>query len=104
MKIRSGAWLATCAAMLMAAASVCAAPGDGQRFRHRFLRPDDGRPGPVVERNEAPPDFHGGEMFRRMTPDERRQLRRDIRNAGDDLYRRPPPRPPRAPLFEPPPR
>jgi hypothetical protein len=32
-----------------------------------------------------------------MSPEERRQLRRDIRSAGDDIYRRPPPPPP----FEP---
>jgi len=30
----------------------------------------------------------------RLTPEERRQLRRDIRDAGQDVYRRPPPQPP----------
>ena len=33
----------------------------------------------------------------RLTPEERRQLRRDIRDAGQDLYRRPPPPPPPPP-------
>jgi hypothetical protein len=46
---------------------------------------------PVAERAD------GAAEFRRMSPEERRQLRRDIRSAGDDIYRRPPPPPP----FEP---
>jgi hypothetical protein len=111
MKARLIVWLLLGVSAALAAVPACANPGDGgggegggHRFRHRFLRAGEAGPGPVVpaaERADGGPEFRRGEMpmFRRMSPEERRQLRRDIRSAGDDLYRRPPPPPP---PFEPP--
>jgi hypothetical protein len=46
---------------------------------------DAGRPPPPPQRDTRPP----GETERgRMSPDERRQLRRDIQDAGRDIYHR----------------
>lgn len=44
-------------------------------------------------------DFRAEPMpgYGRMSPEERRQLRRDIQNAGEGLYRRPPPPQPSLP-------
>jgi len=64
--------------MQMPAGAVMDGPMRGQEFRR--------------DNNEMP-------MFGRLSPEERRQLRRDIRNAGGDIYRRPPP-----PPYEGPPR
>jgi hypothetical protein len=55
---------------------------------------DAGRPPPPPQRDMRPP----GEAERgRMSPDERRQLRRDIQNAGRDIYRQAPRRDQQAP-------
>lgn len=86
-------------------------PGDGSRFhpRHRFL-PSEGLPPADPEqrvliremrrrefeaRQEAEPPSFG-----RLSPEERRQLRQDIRSAREGIYRRPPPPP--LPLAPPP--
>jgi hypothetical protein len=100
MKVRFGVWSLLGVTAALAAAPACAGQGGpddshgGHRFGHRFLRGGDvdTMPArPVAERADGAPEF------RRMSPEERRQLRRDIRSAGDDIYRRPPPPPP----FEP---
>ena len=62
-----------------------AEPG-GPGPMHRDFRGD---PGQREYRNPNDPYRGGG----RMSPDERRQLRRDIDNAGRDLYRERPDRP-----------
>jgi hypothetical protein len=96
MKTRLNVWLLGVVALL-ASAAVCAGPGGGghgHRFAERGAMPMSA--GPVVERPLGQQDFRRDDapMFGRMSPEERRQLRRDIRNAGEDIYRRPPPFPP----------
>lgn len=74
--------------------------GDGLP-RHRFIRPDGPPPGFEERREErmrmrelrrqereAQPD---APYFGRLSPEERRQLREDIRSAREGLYRQPPP-------------
>lgn len=79
-------------AAALAAGSAVARPGDGGRHGERFAGQGGMRqmPGPDIDRPMRP-DFQRNEApaFGRMSPEERRQLRRDIRNAGDGLYRRP---------------
>lgn len=82
-------------AMLMAAPAFAGrgGPGGGPgggRFGESgvmpaFSGPDFERPlrAQDFRREDAPPTG-------RMSPEERRQLRRDIRHAGEDIYRRPP--------------
>lgn len=70
-----------------------AEPGGGWAGRRFDQRPDD--PGSMPMR---PAPGQGEQAFRRdefpppgrMSPEERRQLRHDIRRAGDDIYRRQP--------------
>ena len=86
---------------LIAAASANQATADPFE-RGMGLRPmvQDKRPGPEPKRAAERPAPQRetpapGEADRgRMSPDERRQLRRDIEDAGKDIYRRdrPPPR------------
>lgn len=73
------------------------ADGEHMRHRHRFADPAGYAhmmPPPGDSRGDVrpmrPPEFP---LLGQMSPDERRQLRRDIRNARDDIYRRPPPPP-----------
>jgi len=83
------------AAALLSALPAAAQPGPygprrgdqgGQGPMHREFRGD---PGQREYRNPNDPYRGGG----RMSPDERRQLRRDIDDAGRDLYRDRPDRP-----------
>jgi hypothetical protein len=100
MKTRLGAFAILGIAALLAAMSVRAEPGDG-RFGRRFgdRRDADGVRAERVERMrefrryDPPPSG-------RMSPEERRQLRHDIRAAREDVYRRPPP-PPVMPYADP---
>lgn len=66
----------------------------GQPQRGDFTRPGPPPGMPMMpDRHGDSRDFRGpGEMPRgdRMSPDERRQLRRDINDAGRELYREPP--------------
>jgi len=87
---------------ILTALPAMAERGDGP-LRHRFIRPD-GPPPAFGERmeermrmrefrrqeREAQPD---APYFGRLSPEERRQLREDIRSAREGLYRRPPPPP-----------
>jgi len=92
MKTRIGAFALLGIAALLAAVPACAEPGDG-RFPRRFG--DRGDPGARAERIERMREFHRSEpAFGRMSPEERRQLRHDIRAAREGVYRRPPPPPP----------
>jgi hypothetical protein len=104
MKTRPGAFAILGLTAFLAAASVCAEPGDrrlGRRFGDR-----DGFDGARAERIERLREFRRNESaLGRMSPEERRQLRHDIRAARDGVYRRPPPPPPLPPgLQEGPPR
>jgi len=93
MKTRIGAFAILGIAALMAAVPACAEPGDG-RFARRF---GDREGGARTERIERMREFHRNESaFGRMSPEERRQLRHDIRAAREGVYRRPPPPPPPA--------
>jgi hypothetical protein len=80
---------------LLAATSVRAGPGGGGGHGHRFAEPGGM---PMFSRQSMDRPMRGPEFRRddmpmpgRMSLEERRQLRRDIRSAGDDIYRRPPP-------------
>jgi hypothetical protein len=84
----------------LAAALVAALPAAAQPGPYGPRRGEPGGPGPMHReyrgdpaqrefRNPNDPYRGGG----RMSPDERRQLRRDIDNAGRDLYRERPDRP-----------
>jgi hypothetical protein len=104
MKTRLGAFAILGFAAFLAAATVRAEPGDA-RFARRFG--GRGADAPNPERVERLREFrrNEGTAFGRMSPEERRQLRHDIRAAREGVYRRPPPSPPLPPgLHEEPPR
>ena len=50
-----------------------------------------------AEREEGPPGFAPGEERRRLSPEERQRLRRDVHEAGREFYLPPAPRSPRHP-------
>ena len=85
--------------VLLAAPALAQAGWRGER-RHRFAES-----AAAAERQALtdapgqPAEFRRYDYARRgrLSPEERRQLRRDIQDAGAGLYRRPPPLPP-APL------
>jgi len=87
------ALLAVCGSLLVAVAANAAASGPfEQEMRFRpFAQAQSPRPEPQREaaRPEPQRDMRGpGDADRgRMSPDERRQLRRDIQDAGRDIYR-----------------
>jgi hypothetical protein len=80
-------------AAALAVGSAIARPGDGGRHGERFADPGSMPPMMPGQGFERPmrPEFRRDEppAFGRMSPEERRQLRRDIRDAGEGLYRRP---------------
>jgi hypothetical protein len=91
---------------LLAVAPACADPGDGRFARRFWLRSDEAQSA-RAERFERRREFQERESaYVRMSPEERRQLRHDIRAAREDVYRRQPPPPPPLPpgLHEGPPR
>lgn len=97
MKTRLGALVMLGLAAFMVAASVRAEPGD-RRFGRRF-GDRDALDGVRAERIERMREFRRNESaLGRMSPEERRQLRHDIRAARDGVYRQPPPSPPSPPF------
>jgi hypothetical protein len=66
-------------------------PGGGRRGMDQ---PAPMRPMPPPQRDQMPPRDAQDPRRGQLTPDERRQLRRDIGDHGRDVYRdrRPPPR------------
>jgi hypothetical protein len=72
-----------------AALPVRADDDDSGRRLHRFLqeqqKQQQGRQAQRGAGADRRVDFRDNG---RLTPDERRQLRRDVREAGDDIYRR----------------
>jgi hypothetical protein len=89
MKAKAWLWLAGVVAIM--AAVPAHADQRGQRL-HRFLQE---RQQQREFRREQRQEFQQGRG--RLTPEERRQLRRDIQDAGQDVYRREPPPPPPSP-------
>jgi hypothetical protein len=86
MKAKAWLWLAGVVAILVA---VPAHAGERGERLHRFLQ----------ERQQQQREFRREERQEfqgrgRLSPEERRQLRRDIQDAGQDVYRREPPPPP----------
>ena len=83
-----------CSLIALVAASVAAAGPFEHEMRFRpFVQAQPPRPEPQRDaaRPEPPRDMRGppSEADRgRMSQDERRQLRRDIQDAGNDIYRR----------------
>jgi hypothetical protein len=89
--MKAKAWLClVVVAALMAGQPALAGPRD-QRL-HRFLQERQQERQQQRElRREERQEFLG---HGRLSPEERRQLRRDIHDAGQDVYRREPPPPP----------
>lgn len=92
--------LAVCCSLIAAVAAGPATAGPFERgmgFRP-FAQVQQG-PRPEPQRDAARPEPQrdmrapGDAERGRMSPDERRQLRRDIQDAGRDIYRRAPPPP-----------
>jgi hypothetical protein len=95
MKTRPAAFVMLAFAALLAAVSVRAEAGDG-RFTRRFGdRDNDATRAERIERWRE--HRRDNPEFGRLSPEERRQLRHDIRAAREGVYRRSPP-PPSPPL------
>lgn len=87
-------FLAICSSLVAAVAASVAVAGPFDREMHfrPFVQAQSPRPEPqrdaarpVPQRDmRAPSELDRG----RMSPDERRQLRRDIQDAGKDIYHR----------------
>jgi hypothetical protein len=91
MKAKAWLWLAGVVAIM--AAVPAHADQRGQRL-HRFLQERQQEQQQQQQREfrrEQRQEFQQGRG--RLTPEERRQLRRDIQDAGQDVYRREPPPP-----------
>jgi hypothetical protein len=83
----------SCSLIALVAANVAAAGPFDQGFRFQpFVQAQSPRPEP--QRDAARPEPQrdarapGAADRGRMSPDERRQLRRDIQDAGKDIYHR----------------
>jgi hypothetical protein len=82
----------SCSLIAVVAANVATAGTFGQELRFQPLVQAQG-PRPEPQRDAARPEpprdaRQAGEADRgRMSPDERRQLRRDIQDVGKDIYR-----------------
>ena len=90
MKANVRFWLAGVVAVLLAGPVLAQAGWRAERqhrFAERQMAPDAPLPPGEFRRNEFP-------RRGRLSPEERQQLRRDIRFAGRDLYHRGPPPPP----------
>jgi len=92
------------ATLALLAVPALAQPGWRGERRHRFAES-----AAAAERQAVPEGPAQAAEFRRydsrhgrLSPEERRQLRRDIQDAGVGLYRRPPLPPPPPPLAPPP--
>jgi hypothetical protein len=95
MKTRPGTFVILALSALLAAVSVRVDAGDG-RFERRFGdRDDDATRAERMERWREHRRNDSG--FGRLSPEERQQLRHDIRAAREGVYRRPPPPPPLPP-------
>jgi len=106
MNTRLAAILVAGLTALLAAAPACADPGNerGRRFWLRSEEAQNARADRIERRQELRRQRES--PYVRMSPEERLQLRHDIRAAREGVYRRPPPPPPPLPpgLREEPPR
>lgn len=73
--------------MLVAVASPAAGAFDSGGNPESSVQIPASQPGPRREADHSAPQRGSGETERRMSADERRQLRRDIQDAGKDIYR-----------------
>jgi hypothetical protein len=74
--------------MLAAVASAAAGASDSGGNPRSSVQVPASQPGPQRETNGPAPQRAAGEAGPgRMSTDERRQLRRDIQDAGKDIYR-----------------
>ena len=83
-------------AAVMATVPACAQQA-GQRQPPQWQERMDGEhPSPALRQERSPQDVEHPEFRHhgRLSPEERRQLRRDIDDAGRELYRPNPQRPP----------
>lgn len=89
--LRRTAWMA---GLLLVCSLAYANPGGGRFAQRDAHRPNGPQHAPAFQR-EAPQTFPrhdqgdvgDAQRQQRLSPDERRQLRRDIRDAGRDIYR-----------------
>ena len=95
MKTRPGPFVMLALSAILAVVSVRAEAGDGRFFRRFGDRDDDATRAERIERWRE--QRRNNPEFGRLSPEERRQLRHDIRAAREGVYRRPPPPPPPLP-------
>jgi hypothetical protein len=93
MKVKVGLWLVGMLAVL--AALPAQADQHGQRL-HQFFqeRQRERQQQRELHRDQRQQEYRDRG---RLSPEERRQLREDIQNANENLYRRGPPPPPPSP-------
>jgi hypothetical protein len=84
----NGKFCCAAALALLAAAPAWAQHSDRELLRQQIQE----RPQPPRQAVSPREDLRGDDGRSRLTPEERRQLRRDIGDAGRDLYRRREPR------------
>ncbi|MBE0621921.1 MAG: hypothetical protein IH605_15110 [Burkholderiales bacterium] len=86
-------WTIACCGLLVVGSANAAAAGPDERGTglRPLLQDQRSRPGPQRGADRAAPqrDARGTDQDERgrMSPEERRQLRRDIQDAGKDIYR-----------------
>lgn len=95
MKRMSWKWIAFTAALTAALPACAQQPGHRQMPQGQG-RGDNEHPFPPQRLDQPLPDMQRQEFqhHHRMSPEEHRQLRRDINEAGRELYRRNPQHPP----------
>lgn len=84
--VRHGAGLAAVAAALLLLAADVSAQGMQRRLREHAGEGTPQRMAPATRPTQFVPDEEARRGGGRMSPDERRQLRRDVQEAGRDLY------------------
>ncbi len=86
-------WAIVCCGLIVIGSANAAAAGQNERGTglRPLLQDQRSRPGPQRGADRAAPqrDTQGADENDRgrMSPEERQQLRRDIQNAGKDIYR-----------------
>lgn len=92
MALRRATWAAVTAALCLFVTGASAqgqqrfGPGRGGADAPRRMMPVEQRSGPAAQRDAESRDGDLRERGPRLSPEERRQLRRDVHDAGRDLY------------------